>query len=140
MSKFAKVVNDTVIEVLDTLEGRIHPALHGEYVQVPDAVEPGFVKTGRKFEAPAPVAAVAPPPPAPVTVISRLDFLRRFTRAERIALRAAEATDPVVADFLLMLTLAEDVDLTSPDVTEGLAYLEANGFVTAERGATIRSG
>jgi hypothetical protein len=140
MSKFAKVVNDTVIEVLDALEDRIHPELHGEYVQVPDAVAPGFVKTGRKFEAPAPVAAAAPPPPAPVTVISRLNFLRRFTRAERIALRAAETTDPVVADFLLMLTLAEDVDLTSPDVTEGLAYLEANGFVTAERGATIRSG
>ena len=140
MSKFAKVVNDTVIEVLDTLEGRIHPALHGEYIHVPDAVEPGFVKTGRKFEAAAPVAAAAPPPPEPVTVVSRLDFLRRFTRAERIALRAAETTDPVVADFLLMLTLAEDVDLTSPDVTEGLAYLEANAFVTAERGAAIRNG
>ena len=140
MSKFAKVVNDTVIEVLDTLEGRIHPTLHGEYVQVPDAVEPGFVKTGRKFEAPVPVAPAASPPPAPVTVISRLNFLRRFTRAERIALRAAETTDPVVADFLLMLTLTEEVDLTSPDVTEGLAYLEANGFITAERGATIRSG
>jgi hypothetical protein len=140
MSKFAKVVNDTVIEVLDTLEGRIHPALHGEYLQVPDAVEPGFVKTGRKFEAPVPVAAAAPPPPEPVTVISRLNFLRRFTRAERIALRAAETTDPVVSDFLLMLTLAEDVDLTSPDVTEGLVYLEANGFVTAERGDAIRSG
>ena len=140
MSKFAKVVNDTVIEVLDTLEGRIHPALHGEYVQVPDAVEPGFVKNGRKFEAPVPVAPAAPPPPEPVTVVSRLDFLRRFTRAERIALRAAETTDPVVADFLLMLTLAEDVDLTSADVTEGLAYLEANGFITAERGAAIRTG
>ena len=139
MSKFAKVVNDTVIEVLDTLEGRIHPALHGDYVQVPDAVAPGFVKTGRKFEAPAPVAAAAPAPPEPVTVVSRLDFQRRFTRTERIALRAAETTDPVVADFLLMLTLAEDVDLTSPDVTEGLAYLEANGFVTAERGAAIRT-
>jgi DNA-binding MarR family transcriptional regulator len=73
-------------------------------------------------------------------VISRLNFLRRFTRAERIALRAAETTDPVVSDFLLMLTLAEDVDLTSPDVTEGLVYLEANGFVTAERGDAIRSG
>ncbi len=140
MSKFAKVVNDTVIEVLDTLEGRIHPALHGDYVQVSDAVEPGFVKTGRKFEAAAPVAAAAPPPPEPVTVVSRLDFLRRFTRAERIALRAAETTDPVVADFLLMLTLAEDVELTSADVTEGLTYLEANGFVTAERGVAIRSG
>jgi hypothetical protein len=140
MSKFAKVVNDTVIEVLDALEGRIHPALHGEYLQVPDAVEPGFIKTGRKFEAPANVPAVVPPPSAPVTVISRLNFLRRFTRAERIALRAAETTDPVVADFLLMLTLAEDVDLTSPDVTEGLVYLEANGFVTAERGAAIRTG
>jgi hypothetical protein len=32
------------------------------------------------------------------------------------------------------------VDLTSPDVTEGLVYLEANGFVTAERGAAIRTG
>jgi hypothetical protein len=126
--------------VLDALEGRIHPALHGEYLQVPDAVEPGFIKTGRKFEAAAPVAAVAPPPPEPITVVSRLDFLRRFTRAERIALRAAEATDPVVADFLLMLTLAEDVDLTSEDVTDGLAYLEANGFVTAERSAAIRTG
>ena len=140
MSKFAKVVNGTVIEVLDTLEDRIHPTLHGDYVHVPDAVEPGFVKNGRKFEAPANVPAAAPPPPEPVTVVSRLDFLRRFTRAERIALRAAETTDPVVADFLLMLTLAEDVDLPSRDVTEGLAYLEANGFVTAERGDAIRTG
>ena len=30
MSKFAKVVNDTVIEVLDALEGRIHPARQGD--------------------------------------------------------------------------------------------------------------
>jgi hypothetical protein len=142
MSKFAKVVNDTVVEVLDALEGRIHPALHGDYVQVPDTVEPGMVKNGRKFEAPEPVAPVEAEaqPVALDTRVSRVEFLRRFKRAERIALRGAETKDPVIGDFMLMLNLADEVDLSGEDVVEGLAYLEAQNLLPKGRREEILAG
>lgn len=142
MIKFAKVVNDTVVEELDALEGRIHPALHGDYVQVPDTVEPGMVKNGRKFEVPKPVAPVEAEaqPVALNTRVSRVEFFRRFKRAERIAIRGAEANDPVIGDFMLMLNLADEVDLSAEDVVEGLAYLEAQKLLSTGRREEILPG
>ena len=142
MTKYAKIVNDKVVEVLDALDGRIHPALHGDYVQVPDTVTPGMVKDGRKFVPPEPVAPAdqAEAVAAASKVVSRVDFLRRFTRSERIALREAEHSDPVIGDSLLMLNLAEQVDLSGGDVVEGLAYLEKKKLLSSDRRKEIIAG
>ena len=132
--KFARVRNDVVVDLFDRLDGQVHPDLHGEFVQVPNTTEIGFVKKGKKYEAPPPVEEVEiqnAPPPAPS--LSRLDFLRRFTRMERIALRGAMASDPVIADFMHMLELTESVSLDNSDVLEGLSYLEAEGMLDVGR-------
>lgn len=133
MTKFAKVVNDIVVDVLDDPTTQVHPSLQGDYIKVPDGTKPGFIKNGRKYEAPVEPEVEAPTAAQASTHLTKLDFLRRFSRAERIALRAEIEADPVVGDFMMMLDLASSVDLADGDVIEGIAYLEDNGLLEAGR-------
>jgi hypothetical protein len=82
---------------------------------------PGDLYDGVDFSK-APVVVL---PPAPV---SRLEFLRRFTAQQRIAIRAAN--DPVIVDGLQLLDLAEDVNLQDPDVGYFVTYCAAQGYIT----------
>jgi hypothetical protein len=63
------------------------------------------------------------------SIIPSFDFYRRFTPAERIAVRALAKTDPIAEDFLHTLdsAIASQVNVRSddPDTRAGLAYLEA---------------
>lgn len=68
-------------------------------------------------------------------VVTRLNYLRRFTQAERIALR--EIDNPVVKDFLMMVELAEEINLLDADTVGGTNYLEAEGFIGQGRAAEI---
>lgn len=70
------------------------------------------------------------PPP-----LSQLEFLRRLTVSERVAIRAS--ADPVVIDFLHLLSLAQDVRLNDPDTIAGVNYLEQAGLLAEGRGWVI---
>ena len=138
MSKHVRVVGGVVVDVVDDLTTQIHPDLHGEFIKAPDDVTVGMVKNGKKFEAAPEPESVEAPAPAPVQRnISRADFLRRMTRAERITLRGLISSDPIVADFMGILEMVEAVNLESDDVVEGLAYLEQQGHIDAGRAAEI---
>lgn len=67
--------------------------------------------------------------------LTKLEFLSRFTVAERIAIRSS--TDPVVADFMSMLDMAQNIQTTHPDTVAGLGYLVSVGLLTAARAAVI---
>lgn len=82
---------------------------------------PGDLYDGVDFSK-APIVIL---PPGPV---SRLEFLRRFTAQQRIAIRAAN--DPVIVDALQLLDLAEDVNLQDPDVEYFVNYCAAQGYIT----------
>lgn len=71
------------------------------------------------------------------TIVPSIDFLRRFTVGERVAIRAASSTDPVCLDFLEMLAAADRVDLGHPDVDAGIQYLLKLGLITSPRAAEI---
>lgn len=62
--------------------------------------------------------------------VSGFEFLRRFTVAERIAVRALAKTDPVAEDFLHILDSAiasgTAVWTDDPDLISGMGYLSAN--------------
>jgi hypothetical protein len=64
-------------------------------------------------------------PPGPVT---RLEFLRRFSAQQRIAIRAAN--DPVIVDGLQLLDLAEDVNLQDPDTVYFVNYCADQGYIS----------
>lgn len=69
--------------------------------------------------------------------VTKLEYLRRFTQAERIAIRAAATNSPELADYLAMLDLAQDINLDDLDTIAALAMLEAVGLLAAGRAAEI---
>lgn len=68
------------------------------------------------------------PPPAPtVRNISGLEYLRRFTQGQRIAIRELAKTDSIAADLMHLLdaTIQQNghVNLLDPDTAQGVGYL-----------------
>ena len=79
----------------------------------------------------------------PVSVhggLSRLEFLRRFTVAERVAIRQEGATDPIIYDFLDLLYQAQEVRAHDADTRAGLQYLETKGLLASGRATEILTG
>jgi hypothetical protein len=74
------------------------------------------------------------PLPAPIT---KLAFLRRFTSAQRIAITAARATDPVIGDAMNLLDLADDVSTIDPETIQLVGYLQSQGLLDAASAAAI---
>lgn len=85
---------------------------------------------GHTIRKTVPVVTVAPMAP-----FSKLAFLRRFTTAERIAIRAHD--EPVTKDFLYLLDLAEEVDVRDQDTRAWVNYLETCGVLAPGRAAEI---
>ena len=81
-----------------------------------------------------------PPPPPPVDELNKVDFLRLFTQAERIAIRQAAAVNPLIADYQDMLDAASVVRLSDPDMQTGVPLLELGGLIGVGRAAQILSG
>jgi len=82
-----------------------------------------------------------PPPPPPVDEIYKVDFMRLFTQAERIAIRQAAKLNPVVEDYQVILDASpEKVRLSDADIQEGIPELEDAGLLAPGRAAQILSG
>jgi hypothetical protein len=56
---------------------------------------------------------------------------------ERIAIRTAAKSNPIVEDFMHLLDLAADVNLTHAATMQGVGYLEQQGLIAAGRAAAI---
>ena len=69
-------------------------------------------------------------------VVSKLEFRRRFTLAERVAVDSA--TDATVNTLRIDLATAEEINLDDADVVAGLAYLEQLELIAGGRAAEIR--
>lgn len=64
-------------------------------------------------------------------ILSRREFLMRFTLLERISIRAS--TDPVVLDIMNMLDLATFVDLNDASTQQSVGYLASVGMISPAR-------
>lgn len=81
---------------------------------------------------------VADPEPAAPRWIHKALFKRRFTAQERIAIRAASASDPVLFDFMDVLDTTEQVFLDDAELIQGLGYLVLLNLLGSGRMAQIR--
>jgi hypothetical protein len=81
-----------------------------------------------------------PPPPAPVDELHKVDFLRLFTQAERIAIRQAAKLNPVVEDYQAILDAATIIRLSDEDIQDGIPELEDAGLIGPGRAAQILAG
>jgi hypothetical protein len=81
-----------------------------------------------------------PPPPPPVDELNKVDFLRLFTQAERIAIRQAATAYPTIADYQAMLDATDRPRLSDPDMQMGVPLLELGGLLDPGRAAQILAG
>jgi len=78
-------------------------------------------------------AAAAATPVEPARVITKLDFMNRFTMEELAVIYTAAKTEVMVEVFLDKLKLAERVDIADPQTIAGLQALAASGLLTEAR-------
>ena len=95
-----------------------------DFNHTPDAVDPGL------------------PVDVPVKAMTwtKLEYLRRFTQEERIAIRGAAKVVPELEDYLQLLELASEVRSDDPDIAAALAMLEGAGLIGAGRAQEILNG
>ena len=74
--------------------------------------------------------------PVPRT-ITKLEYLRRFTPKERIAIRDAAEQIAVLADYLKLMELAQEINLDDPDTVAAVQMLEQSGLIAAGRAAEV---
>lgn len=91
---------------------------------------PNWLFDGLTFTPPAPSPVVRDP-------ISKLTFLSRFPAAKRIAIRQAVSTDPVIADCLGLLDMADSVSTDHADTQSMVGYLVSQNYLTAADAAVI---
>lgn len=63
--------------------------------------------------------------------VTRMEFMSRFTPAERIAVRTS--TDPMAADIMNLIEVAEFIDPKDPRTTQAIQYLASVGLIPANR-------
>jgi len=73
-------------------------------------------------------------------ILTRYEFRALFTIEEKAAIITAAKTDPIIEVFNTDMMAAEQIDLTYPDVTQGLAYLVAHGLITQQKMDNILAG
>lgn len=71
---------------------------------------------------------------------TKLEYLRRFTQAERIGIRDAAKVVPELFDYMELLALAEEIRSDDPDIAAALAMLEGAGLIASGRAQEILNG
>ena len=71
----------------------------------------------------------------PLGQVTHYEFLKRFTVGERITIRSS--TNPVIQDFLDLLSKVKDVNLTFTETIQGVYYLEEQNLISVGRASEI---
>lgn len=140
--KKARVINNVAVDVSTNPQEQFHPDIAAEFEPVPDDVQAGWARNeAGEWEAPAPTPE---PTPAPTESpkVSPVEFKLLFTPQERVAIKAARATDPAIDDFY---DIVEDPRLTHINLglqstQDALGYLETKGLITDARRVQILAG
>lgn len=128
MQTYAKIVDGTVYQHIESANQP--DASHGNWIACPAWVGPGCTYDGTTFTVPV---IVVPS----IRVLQQVEFFKRFTQAERIAIRAAAKTNGQVDDFVRMADASPTIDLDDPLVIADMNALEAASFIAAGRSAII---
>ena len=140
MTNFARIINNVAVDVSTDPAHCFHPDIAAQFEPVPDEVQAGWIRTDGQWSAPAPTPQPEPEPTYPK--VTPVEFKMLFASAERIAIKEARATDPVVDDYF---DIVEDprlqvVDLGLHSVQEGVHYLQSTGILTEDRVSQILAG
>lgn len=79
-------------------------------------------------------------PQAGPSTMTKLEYLRRFTTEERVAIRAAATQNPVLADYLALMELAQEINTGDADTVAAVTMLEQAGLLAAGRANEVLNG
>lgn len=146
--KYARITENVVAEVFehDTFKPvDVYPEnFAAHFVPVPEEVEPFWSNASGEWVAPE-----VPPAPEPVSaipelnkVITPIEFKLAFTPEERVQIRAARASEPLVDD---LFDLIDDPRLTAinldlPSTVGAVNYLATKGLIEQDRVDEILMG
>jgi len=119
-----------------------HPDVAKFYdTQVPDDAANGDGWVDGELVKPDPVPAPEPVAPVPPKV-SPVEFMLLFTSPERVALKAARSTDPVIDDWMDIIQdpRLTHVDLALQSTQDALSYAVSVNILTVERREQILTG
>jgi hypothetical protein len=138
--KKAHVVENVALEVIPVDASTIYypqELIDKCSEEVPDYVYIGAIRDSNGVwpGGPEPIKPACP-------TVSPVEFKLLFTSAERIAIKAARETDPIVEDFY---SIVEDPRLTQVDLKlqstqNAIDYLIAQNLVNADRKFSILNG
>lgn len=144
--KKAWIENDIIRDVCPGNPAECYtPDIAAHYsTEVPDEVQNGWIKDGDTWVAP-PQPEPVPEPPQPEKIypkVSPVEFKLLFTSAERIAIKTARLTNPILEDAFEILedTRLKEVDLGIKSNQELIAYMVTLGLLTQVRADQIISG
>ena len=137
MKTYARILEDG--RVAETHSGNPQTdfvkAIADLFVEVPEGTKTNDKKTDKgweKFKEPEPPVVVRP------NLLAENTLKSFFTRAERIAFKAAASSDPVIEDFAEMIALKPQ-DLDSDETVEAIDKLAALKVLTAARATALKN-
>lgn len=126
--RYAIIVNDIVSNIAVS-----ESALSSNWIEI---LENQACSIGWRYEDGEFIYAEPEPVIEPIR-ITKLAFKQRLTQTERIAIRAAASSNPVVYDFLDILDSATFVDLQRQDTIDGINAMESAGLLAVGRATEI---
>lgn len=72
-----------------------------------------------------------------ITILSKFEFLSRFTQAELGTIIELTKTNPAISIWMELFKVAEYIDIESIDTMQGVGMLEAGGIIAVGRSAEI---
>lgn len=149
MSKYARIKNGMAVEVFMPpasvdITDCFHADIAALFTACPDDITPGSTidATGHWTIATAPDPLSVPAPVTEAPKVSPIQFKLLFTAQERVTMKAARATDPVIDDFF---DIVEDprltlVDLGLQSTRDALTYLVSQDLLTQDRANEVLAG
>lgn len=140
---FARIINDTAVDVSTDPTNSFHPTIAADFIEVPDDVVVGSKRDAEGvWTPPTPPTPPKPPAPEPAVppIVGPIAFKLLFTAQERITIKTSE--DPIALDFF---SIAEDprtteVNLALSSTQEALTYLTTVGILAEGRKEQILTG
>lgn len=143
MSKYAYIVNNVAVNVVTgNPNDFFHPDIAIKFEIVPIEVEIGWRRSQDTGTWMAP-EIVSPAQTVTATMkVSPVEFKLLFTSQERVTIKAARDTDPVIDDFYDIVAdpRLTHVDLGLKSTKDALAYMVNIGLIAAERQDEILAG
>lgn len=141
--RYTRVINGTAVDTrAESPAGCFTPNIAAEFVACPDEVHDGWIFADGVWAEAIKIEPNQADTPVTYPQLTPIEFKMCFTVTERLAIKAAKETDPILQDTYEILddVRLKVVDLNLASNRALIDYLVSLGCITIERAEEIKSG